>query len=67
MYIGSLRLLNLLTLLFLTVGVGYFAYIQSFTPLNFGGWIGFLLPILGTLTAFGLGIIFRDIEEGEEE
>ena len=67
MYIGSLRLLNLLTLLFITVGVGYFAYIQSFTDSYFGGWIGFLTPILGTLTAFVLGIIFLDIEEGEEE
>ena len=68
MYIGAFRLFNILVLLFLTTGVGFFAYVQSFTGSNFGGWLGFSIPILGTLTAFVLGIIFRDSEEeGEEE
>jgi hypothetical protein len=68
MFINGVRFATIVTLLFLTVSVGFFAYIQSFTGSTFGGWIGFLIPILGTLTAFVLGFIFSDSEEeGEEE
>lgn len=46
---------------------GYLSYKWSFTATTFGGWLGFLLPLVLAVLLFCLGVIIGAASENEKE
>ena len=62
MYINKARLFSVCVLVFTLCVTVVVAFIQSFTDSTFGGYVGFILPIVCVLNTFWAGVTF-----GEEE